>query len=307
MAYISDYKYYENEGNVPKNANWGSYQYVPFTEIVNNFLYMYIGDDKLLNNIKRSTVIFHAKRGIQELNYDAFRSICVLEEMMTDNLQMILPPDYVNYVRISVEQNGTLFPLWENPYINYASEYLRDNQKQLMYDASGQVLYEHASHLDRERLAGKPVRSYGGVANRYGNWGWDIDGTWYYGYGIGDAYYGLNTSEANINDTFRIDKKSGVINFSSGVSGKHIVLEYVSDGMEGGDVSKISVQKEAEEALYAYIKHSILDNRIGIQEYVVRRAQKDKMAKMRNAKIRLSNQKMGRLLMVLRGRAKWIK
>ncbi len=122
MAYISDYKYYENEGNVPKNANWGSYQYVPFTEIVNNFLYMYIGDDKLLNNIKRSTVIFHAKRGIQELNYDAFRSICVLEEMMTDNLQMILPPDYVNYVRISVEQNGTLFPLWENPYINYASE-----------------------------------------------------------------------------------------------------------------------------------------------------------------------------------------
>ena len=307
MAYITQYQYYENGGNAPNNANWGSYQYVPFTEIVNNFLYMYIGDDKLLNNIKRSTVIFHAKRGIQELNYDAFRSICVLEEMMTDNLQMILPPDYVNYVRISVEQNGTLFPLWENPYINYASEYLRDNQKQLMYDASGQVLYEHASHLDRERLAGKPVRSYGGVANRYGNWGWDIDGTWYYGYGIGDAYYGLNTSEANINDTFRIDKKSGVINFSSGVSGKHIVLEYVSDGMEGGDVSKISVQKEAEEALYAYIKHSILDNRIGIQEYVVRRAQKDKMAKMRNAKIRLSNQKMGRLLMVLRGRAKWIK
>ena len=99
MAYISDYKYYENEGNVPKSENWGSYQYVPFTDIVNNFMYMYIGDDKLLNNIKRSTVIFHAKRGIQELNYDAFRSISVLEEVMTDSLQFILPSDYVNYVR----------------------------------------------------------------------------------------------------------------------------------------------------------------------------------------------------------------
>ena len=307
MAYISDYKYYENEGNVPKNANWGSYQYVPFTEIVNNFLYMYIGDDKLLNNIKRSTVIFHAKRGIQELNYDAFRSICVLEEMMTDNLQMILPPDYVNYVRISVEQNGTLFPLWENPYINYASEYLRDNQKQLMYDASGQVLYEHASHLDRERLAGKPVRSYGGVANRYGNWGWDIDGTWYYGYGIGDAYYGLNTSEANINDTFRIDKKSGVINFSSGMANEKCILEYVSDGMENGNDSQVSVNKLFEEYIYAYIEFAILSSKLGVQEYIVNRARKRKSALLRNAKIRISNIHPGRLLMNLRGRDKWIK
>ena len=94
MAYITDNKYYNNDGTVPTNSNWGSYQYVPFTEIVNNFLYMYIGDDKLINNVKRSTVIFHAKRAIQELNYDAFNSICVLEELLTDNLQMILPSDY---------------------------------------------------------------------------------------------------------------------------------------------------------------------------------------------------------------------
>jgi|TARA_R100000664_G_scaffold31925_1_gene46110 hypothetical protein len=307
MAYITDNKYYNNDGTVPTNANWGSYQYVPFTEIVNNFLYMYIGDDKLINNVKRSTVIFHAKRAIQELNYDAFNSICVLEELLTDNLQMILPSDYVNYVRISLEKDGILFPLWENPYINYAAEYLRDNTNALLYDANGEVLEAANSHLDRERLAGRPSRRAGGIGNRYGNWGWDVDGVWYYGYGIGDGYFGLDTSQANINDTFRIDKKSGVINFSSGVSGHHVVLEYVSDGMEGGDVSKIKVQKEAEDAIYAFIKHAILDNKIGIQEYVVRRAMKEKTAKVRNAKIRLSNQHSGRLLMVLRGRAKWIK
>ena len=306
MAYITDEQYYDNNGAIPNNANWGSYQYIPFTEIVNNFLYMYIGDDKILNNVKRATIIFHAKRGIQELNYDAVRNICVLEEIMTDNLQMVLPSDFVNYVRISVERNGVLFPLWENPYVNYAAEYLRDNQNHLLYDATGEVLAAGNSHLDRERLAGKPVRRYGG-GNADGAWGWDVDGVWYYGYGVGDAYYGLDTSQANVNDTFRIDKKSGVINFSSGVSGRHIVLEYVSDGMQGNDVSKISIHKEAEAALYAYIKHSLLDNKIGVQEYVVRRAQKDKSAKLRNAKIRLSNQKMGRLLMVLRGRAKWIK
>lgn len=307
MAYITDQKYYDNDGTIPESENWGSYQYVPMTEVVNNFRLMYIGDDKLINNVQRSTVIFHAKRAIQELNYDAFRNVQVLEEILTDNLQMILPSDYVNYVRISVEKNGVLFPLWENPYVNYAAEYLRDNNNQLLYDASGEVLEAHNSHLDRQRLAGKPIRRYGGVANRYGAWGWDVDGVWYYGYGIGDAYYGLDTSEANVNDTFRIDKKSGVINFSSGVSGKHIVLEYVSDGMEGGDDSKISVNKMAEDAVYSYIKWAILDNKIGIQEYVVRRAMRDKTAKLRNAKIRLSNIKAGRLLMVLRGRAKWIK
>ena len=86
-----------------------------------------------------------------------------------------------------------------------------------------------------------------------------------------------------------------------------MVLEYVSDGMEGGDDSKISVNKLFEEYIYAYIKYSILNSRLGVQEYIVRRAQKDKSSLLRNAKIRLSNIHPGRLLMNLRGRDKWIK
>ena len=86
-----------------------------------------------------------------------------------------------------------------------------------------------------------------------------------------------------------------------------MVLEYVSDGMEGGDDSKVSVNKLFEEYIYAYIKYSILNSRLGVQEYVVRRAQKDKSSLLRNAKIRLSNIHPGRLLMNLRGQDKWIK
>ena len=41
MAYITDYQYYENGGNAPEDANWGSYQYVSLEDIVNNFLLMY--------------------------------------------------------------------------------------------------------------------------------------------------------------------------------------------------------------------------------------------------------------------------
>ena len=85
------------------------------------------------------------------------------------------------------------------------------------------------------------------------------------------------------------------------------VLEYVSDGMEKGDDSLISVNKMFEEFVYAYMKYTILNNKIGVQEYIVTRLKKEKSALLRNAKLRLSNIHPGRLLMNLRGQNKWIK
>jgi hypothetical protein len=75
MAYLTGYQYYENSGNLPENVNWGSYQYVSLDDIVNNFMLMYVGNDKLINNVQRYNVLFHAKRGIQEINYDALKEI----------------------------------------------------------------------------------------------------------------------------------------------------------------------------------------------------------------------------------------
>jgi hypothetical protein len=85
------------------------------------------------------------------------------------------------------------------------------------------------------------------------------------------------------------------------------ILEYISDGMENGDNSLISVNKLFEEYIYAYIKYSILNSKFNVQEYIVNRAKKDKSALLRNARIRMSNIHPGRLLMNLRGQNKWIK
>ena len=79
MPYINNYQYYKNNGAIPEDENWGSYQYVSLSDIVNNFILMYVGNDKLVNNVDRYTILFHAKRSIQELNYDALRNIKVLE------------------------------------------------------------------------------------------------------------------------------------------------------------------------------------------------------------------------------------
>jgi len=77
--------------------------------------------------------------------------------------------------------------------------------------------------------------------------------------------------------------------------------------MENGDESAISVNKLFEHYLYAYIQYEMLASKLGVQEYIVARARKEKSALLRNAKIRISNIHPGRLLMNLRGMDKWIK
>ena len=129
---------------------------------------------------------------------------------------------------------------------------------------------------------------------------------WYFQYNIGAAI-GLNTETANFNPTFNIDKKSGVINFDSSMSGQICIVEYVSDGMENGDASLITVNKLFEQYIYAAIKFEILNSKFGVQEYIINRARKERQALLRNAKIRISNIHPGRLLMNLRGMDKIIK
>lgn len=301
MAYLSEYQYYNNQDN------WGSYQYISLQDIVNNFMLMYSGNHSLVNNEERYKVLFHAKRAIQELNYDAFKEIKILELSVCDTLRYVLPFDFVNWVRISLYKDGLLRPLTENIQTNYSDAYLQDNDCNILFDENGNILRPQNSDIDTDRIAGTKKSIYLNKNSPYdGQEGYYVDGCWYFDYNIGDRY-GLNTETANFNPTFKIDKKAGVINFSSDMAGELCILEYVSDGMEGGDNSQISVNKLFEKYVYAYIQYEILNSKLGVQEYIVARARKEKGALLRNAKIRISNIHPGRLLMNLRGQDKWIK
>ena len=97
----------------------------------------------------------------------------------------------------------------------------------------------------------------------------------------------------------------GKISFSSNLVDKLIVLEYISDGLAYDLDSR--VPKLAEEAMYAYILHALISTRINQPEYIVQRLRKEKSAKLRNAKIRLSNIKLDEIVQVMRGKSKWIK
>jgi len=307
MAYISQYQYYENNGVNPTDTNWGSYQYVSLQDVVNNFLLMYSGNDSLVNNEERYKILFHAKRAIQELNYDAFKEIKVLQLTVPESLIYILPSDYVNWVRISLYKDGWLRPLTENIQTISSNAYLQDNTGMILFDQNGGILQPQNSEIDLNRLMGLKKSIYLNQGNQFdGQYGWNIDGMWYFQNEIGAAF-GLNTETANFNPTFNIDKKRGVINFDSSMSNESCILEYVSDGMENGDTSRVTVNKLFEQYIYAAIKFEILNSKFGVQEYIINRARKERQALLRNAKIRISNIHPGRLLMNLRGMDKIIK
>lgn len=301
MTYISQYDYYTNQ------SNWGSYQYVSLQDIVNNFVLMYSGNHSLVNNEERYKILFHAKRAIQELHYDAMKEIKALELTVCDNLRFVLPSDYVNWVRISLYKDGLLRPLTENIQILSSDAYLQDNDCQILFDLNFNILKPQNSTLDFQRITGTKKSIYLNEGHpQNGNMGYFVDGMWYFDYRVGSRY-GLNTETANFNPTFTIDKRAGVINFDSGMAGELCIIEYVSDGMEGGDNSAIMVNKLFEKYIYAYIQYEILNSKLAVQEYIVARARKEKTALFRNAKIRISNIHPSRLLMNMRGMDKMIK
>ena len=59
--------------------NYGSYQFITIKDIINNFMVAYVGEGKLIPKVKRTDVDFHAKRAIQEFNFDTLPSTKELE------------------------------------------------------------------------------------------------------------------------------------------------------------------------------------------------------------------------------------
>ena len=81
--------------------DFGNYQFTSLNDIINQFMLVYVGEDKIIPKAKRLDVAFHAQRAMQELSFDTFKSCKAQEITVPASLQMILPQDYVNYTKIS--------------------------------------------------------------------------------------------------------------------------------------------------------------------------------------------------------------
>jgi len=280
---MTDQQYYEN------SSNWGTSQYVTLDSIINNFYLFYVGDNKIINDVDRYDIVFHAKRGLQEIHYDALNDVRALELDLPDDLQLELPKDFVSLVRLSwVDGQGRFHPMIVNNDSAIVKAYLQDNDYNILFDSLGAA-------LEADSITDINIASVSNETQEYMN-----DESDY-------SRYGIETSKANVNGTYRLDKRLGVIRFSSDVKGRTVVIEYVSDGLTHVDDSDVKVNKLAEDYLYKYIANQIINHKYGVQEYIVRRVKNEAFAALKNLKIRMMNIHPMDLVQAARGRDKWIK
>jgi len=284
--------------------NYGSYEYVTLNDVVNNFIVAYVGAGKLIPSVKRTDLIFHAKRALQEFSYDTLKSIKSQELTIPPSLSVVIPQDYVNYVRMSwIDMAGVqriIYPannLTDSPYRTP----VQDSEGVPTQDNFGQNI--QGTSITEERW--RTNNMLGGEFNASVDWAefdWGYGGMWNSGYG---QLYGIDPQYAQVNGWFNMNEREGKISFSSNLVGRLIILEYISDGLAYDMDSRIP--KLAEDALYAYLSHAVLASRINQPEYIINRLKREASSKLRNAKIRLSNIKLGEIAQVMRGKSKWIK
>jgi len=117
----------------------GNYQFTSLSDIINQFMIVYVGEDKIISKIKRGDVAFHAQRAMQELSFDTFKSCKAQEITVPASLQMILPQDYVNYTKVSwVDSAGIkhlLYPTSKTS--NPSSNPLQDDDGDFILQAVG--------------------------------------------------------------------------------------------------------------------------------------------------------------------------
>ena len=290
----------------------GSYQYIPLSEIIDSFAATYVGQGKLCENVILNDVTFHAMRGLQELSYDTLKSTKDWEVVIPSTLVLVMPLDYVNYVKLSwSDSNGIeriIYPTSKtsNP-LNVATD--ADTAVETWggweTDTDGEDLNSTESSDTNASYKANTSSDIGSVDadnmdDQYGN--------------LLGARYGIDPQHAQTNGSFFIDESAGKFHFSSNIAGKTVILRYISDGIaatssisQAIDLTKSMVPKLAEEAIYKHILYGVLLARKDSPAGLLTQIKKERFAETRKAKLRLSSIKIEELTQILRGSSKQIK
>ena len=296
----TDEQYYLGSDGVWNSfdENYGSYQFISVNDIVNNFTIAYVGEQKIISAIKRTDIVFHAKRGIQEFSFDLLPSIKSQEIEIGPNLNFILPKDYVNYVKLTwADQSGIERIIYPTSKTSNPLAILQDNNMEYLFDEQNREILTADESETRKKF-----QSSGGHNKDYIE---NINNEDLLNGASFGRRYGLNPEHSQINGVFYIDPLQGIIYFDSSMVNRIVTLKYISDGL--GTDEEMVVHKFAEEALYKYIAYSILATRSDTPEYLVSRYKKEATAARRNAKIRLSKIKIEEITQVMRNKSKIIK
>ena len=210
-----------------EGSSFGTYQFVSLSDIINNFLIAYVGEGKLIQKVNRTDVAFHAQRALAELSFDTFKSTKAQEIEIPTSLTMMLPQDYVNYINISWSDSSgiehTIYPARKtsNPYA------IKQNTNGTYDFGSGTVLQEQ----DATDHVSDTWDSFKGTTPAASQDSYEDD---YYDFNTGQRF-GIDPQHSQTNGSFFIDELQGKIHFSSNISGKTVILKYISDSLGTDD------------------------------------------------------------------------
>ena len=256
----------------------------------------YVGEDKIISKIKKIDVAFFAQRALQELSFDTFKSTKAYEIVVPSTLAMPLPQDYVNYVKLVWSDSSgvehTIYPTSKTSNPSNIAQADPSTDAPYYTFTSDELVLTTESDTSSNYESNTPAENQ----NDYDDDDYD---------NLLGERYGLDPQHSQVNGSFYIDEIRGFIHFSSNISGKTVILKYISDSL--GTDAEMQVHKFAEEAMYKHIAYAILSTRANVQEYVVQRFKREAFAAKRQAKLRLSNIKIEEITQVLRGKSKHIK
>tara|TARA_X000001382_G_scaffold92430_2_gene66966 strand:- start:12258 stop:13157 length:900 start_codon:yes stop_codon:yes gene_type:complete len=286
-----------------EGTDFGGYRHIPLNDIVNNFMFSYVGEGKIIGKANRRDVVFHTKRAMQEFAYDITKVEKIQEVQIPSTLSIPMPQDYVNYVSICwIDKSGIEHPIPKGRITSSPSEPIsQDDQGNYQFDSNGDIITTTSQTTERFNDLNSAELSGGAPSDDY-----------FYNADFPEERllesgkrYGAEPELANGNGMFVIDEANGKINFSSNLVEALITIKYISDGL--GTDDEMRVHKFAEEAIYKHVAHAILSSMANVPEYIVNRFKRERRGAMRQAKLRLYDLKTSEMTNVMRGKSKQIK
>lgn len=261
-------------------ANWGGYQFITMSDLMDDLMLETTDPDSYLVNIPRHKILKTLKDGIRFTNRHTRRIVHAIEVTVPDTGWMPLPQNYVDWLRLSVvDQDLRLQPLNINNSINTAVGYLQDHEGEILFDNDGGIL-----EADSSNVYATPYKKYQFTDSLRG------------------GFHTLDTSKLSRFGEFKIDEQVGTIAFSSNLINREIVMEYISDGVDLEEIneSEIQIHKDLRDVIYEYTYSHCIATRRNVPYNEKLRAKNSFKTLLHQVKIDIAGFDMNQIIRVAR-------
>ena len=230
---ISDQDYQEN------SEHWGENQYVTLKNIIDNILIL-ADNDSYFKNIDRFNARIYGKLAIKKTNVDVKVQNKAVRIMLSPSRVIPFPRYMTNWNRVSVmntcetDEDKLYMNVLNINNIPITADYLQDNEYELIYDETGEIIQTEDINPDFSYCSCKvqcPDEVYDDC---------------------------VNYTEKYKDSWVKANQKGGYFEFSNDLVGESIVIEYKSAGLEGLDDSDILVHHDLELTIMNYIQFNLL-------------------------------------------------